>query len=34
VTVYGHLNEINVQEFDYIRRGQSFAKTGGAYGTK
>ena len=34
VTVYGHLNEINVQEFDFVRRWQVFAKTGGAYGTK
>ena len=34
VTVYGHLNEINVQEFDFVRRGQIFAKTGWAYGTK
>ncbi len=34
ITVYGHLNEINVQEFDYVRRGQSFAKTWWAYGTK
>lgn len=34
VTVYGHLNEINVQAFDYVRKGQIFAKSWGAYGTK
>jgi murein DD-endopeptidase MepM/ murein hydrolase activator NlpD len=34
VTVYGHLSEINVQLFDYVRKGQLFAKTWGTYGTK
>lgn len=34
VTVYGHLSEINVQPFDFVRKWQIFAKTGWEYGVK
>jgi murein DD-endopeptidase MepM/ murein hydrolase activator NlpD len=34
VTVYGHVNEILVEKFDFVERGQVFAKSGWAPGTK
>ncbi|MCP4522748.1 MAG: peptidoglycan DD-metalloendopeptidase family protein [Candidatus Gracilibacteria bacterium] len=34
VTVYGHLSAIKVQPFDYVRKNQVFAESGGEYGTK
>lgn len=34
VTVYGHLSQIDVELFDYVRKGQPFAKTGWEYGVK
>lgn len=33
VSVYGHLSEINVEKYEFVRRGQSIAKSGGAVGT-
>jgi len=34
VTVYGHLSEIDVEPFEFVRRGQIIAKSGGEYGSK
>ncbi|MFZ4461898.1 MAG: murein hydrolase activator EnvC family protein [Patescibacteria group bacterium] len=34
VTVYGHVSEILAKKFDFIDKGQVFAKSGGAPGTK
>lgn len=34
VTVYGHLSEVDVQPFEYVRRGQIIAKTWWEYGSK
>ncbi len=33
VTVYGHLSEVSAEQFDFIKKGQVFAKSGGAVGT-
>ncbi|MDC0506253.1 peptidoglycan DD-metalloendopeptidase family protein, partial [Candidatus Gracilibacteria bacterium] len=33
VSVYGHLSEVRVEQFDFIKKGQVFASTGGEYGT-
>ncbi|MDD2566072.1 MAG: peptidoglycan DD-metalloendopeptidase family protein [Candidatus Gracilibacteria bacterium] len=33
VTVYGHLSEVSVNQFDFVEAGQVFAKSGGAPGT-
>nr|MDD3720308.1 peptidoglycan DD-metalloendopeptidase family protein [Candidatus Gracilibacteria bacterium] len=34
VTVYGHLNEVFVKQYDYVKEGEVFAKSGGEFGTK
>ncbi|NDK08567.1 peptidoglycan DD-metalloendopeptidase family protein [Candidatus Gracilibacteria bacterium] len=34
VTVYGHLSEVLVRQYDYVKEGEVFAKSGGEYGTK
>ncbi|MDP2090291.1 MAG: peptidoglycan DD-metalloendopeptidase family protein [Candidatus Gracilibacteria bacterium] len=34
ITVYGHLNEVNVEQFDFVKKGDVFAYSGGQYGTK
>jgi murein DD-endopeptidase MepM/ murein hydrolase activator NlpD len=28
VTVFGHLSEVLVDKFDFVKKGQTFAKTG------
>lgn len=33
VTVFGHLSEVLVDKFDFVKKGQTFAKTGWEYGT-
>ncbi len=33
VTVYGHLSEISVKKYDFVKQGQVFAKSGGGVGT-
>jgi murein DD-endopeptidase MepM/ murein hydrolase activator NlpD len=33
MTVYGHISEVLVKKFDFIEKGQVFAKSGGAPGT-
>lgn len=33
VTVYGHLSEVNVQPYQFVREGDLIAKSGGAVGT-
>jgi hypothetical protein len=33
VTVYGHISEILVSKYDFVRAGQVFARTGGTVGT-
>jgi murein DD-endopeptidase MepM/ murein hydrolase activator NlpD len=33
ITVYGHLSEIYAKQFDFVKRGQAFAKSGGTPGT-
>ncbi|NRH21162.1 peptidoglycan DD-metalloendopeptidase family protein [Candidatus Gracilibacteria bacterium] len=33
VSVYGHLSEINVEKYEFVKRGQLIAKSGGAPGT-
>ncbi|MDD3301988.1 MAG: M23 family metallopeptidase [Candidatus Gracilibacteria bacterium] len=34
VTVYGHLNEILVKQYDFVKEGEIIAKSGGEFGTK
>jgi murein DD-endopeptidase MepM/ murein hydrolase activator NlpD len=33
VTLYGHVSEVTVDRYDFIKRGEVFAKSGGEYGT-
>ncbi|MDD2907570.1 MAG: peptidoglycan DD-metalloendopeptidase family protein [Candidatus Gracilibacteria bacterium] len=33
LTVYGHLSEILVEQYEYVEKGQIIAKSGGEYGT-
>ncbi|NVP17581.1 peptidoglycan DD-metalloendopeptidase family protein [Candidatus Gracilibacteria bacterium] len=33
LTVYGHLSEIMVEQYEFVEKGQVFAKSGGEYGT-
>ncbi|MDD3145035.1 MAG: peptidoglycan DD-metalloendopeptidase family protein [Candidatus Gracilibacteria bacterium] len=33
LTVYGHLSDILVEQYDYVEKGQIIAKSGGEYGT-
>lgn len=34
VTLYGHVSEVMVEKYDFVKKGEVFAKTGGEYGTK
>ena len=34
VTIYGHINEVLVGRYDFVKKGEVFAKTWGEYGTK
>ncbi|MFK7780427.1 MAG: peptidoglycan DD-metalloendopeptidase family protein [Candidatus Gracilibacteria bacterium] len=33
MTIYGHVSDISVDEFDYVKSGEVFAQTGGEFGT-
>ncbi|MCD5385301.1 peptidoglycan DD-metalloendopeptidase family protein [Candidatus Gracilibacteria bacterium] len=33
LTVYGHISDVFVKEFDFVKKGEVFAQTGGEFGT-